>query len=63
MAISIAYGIALATMLTLLMLPLLLAISNSLKMYFTWLVKGIKPRREELERAIKDQNIESYDAV
>ena len=63
MAISIAYGIGLATLLTLLMLPLLLAIGNSVKMYYTWLIKGIKPRREELERAIKDQNIESYDTV
>ena len=63
MAISIAYGIALATLLTLLMLPLLLAIGNSVKMYYTWLIKGIKPQREELERAIKDKKIETYDAV
>jgi multidrug efflux pump subunit AcrB len=63
MAISIAYGIALATLLTLLMLPLLLAIGNSVKMYYTWLIKGVKPKREELERAIKDQKLETYDAV
>jgi len=63
MAISIAYGIALATLLTLLMLPILLAVGNSIKMYYTWLIKGIKPRREELERAIKDQIAESYDTI
>ena len=63
MAISIAYGIAIATMLTLLMLPILLAIGNSTKMYWKWLISGVKPEREELERAIKEQKAESYDAV
>jgi multidrug efflux pump subunit AcrB len=62
MAISIAYGIALATLLTLLMLPILLAIGNSTKLYWKWLLYGVKPQREELERAIKEQKVESYDA-
>lgn len=62
MAISIAYGIGLATLLTLLMLPLLLAIGNSTKFYWNWLIKGTKPPREELERAIKEQKVEIHDA-
>jgi multidrug efflux pump subunit AcrB len=61
MAISIAYGIALATLLTLLMLPILLAIGNSTKLYWKWLFSGVKPEREELERAIKEQKVEIHD--
>jgi multidrug efflux pump subunit AcrB len=59
MAISIAYGIILATFLTLLMLPLLLAIGNSTKVYFNWLLSGVKPAKEEVERAIIEQNVEA----
>ena len=54
MAISIAYGIFIATFLTLLMLPLLLDISNTIKMGQKWLFTGKKPTREEVERAIKE---------
>ena len=63
MAISIAYGIMLATALTLVMLPMLLSLGNSIKVYWTWLKSGIKPAREQVERAIIEQNVESYDAV
>jgi hypothetical protein len=52
MAISIAYGIAIATILTLVMLPLLLSFSNSLKVWVKWLIVGRKVTREEVERAI-----------
>ncbi len=52
MAISIAYGILISTMLTLVMLPLLLSIGNSFKVYWRWLWTGKKPTREEVERAI-----------
>jgi len=62
MAISIAYGIGLATLLTLLMLPTLLAIGNSAKIYWKWLISGVKPAREEVERAIIEQNVETYEA-
>jgi multidrug efflux pump subunit AcrB len=63
MAISIAYGIALATLLTLLMLPVLLAIGNSTKYYWNWLIHGKKPKREELERAIIEQKVEEHEYV
>jgi multidrug efflux pump subunit AcrB len=63
MAISIAYGIALATLLTLLMLPILLAMGNSTKLYWNWLIRGVKPEREQLERAVIEQNVESYDTI
>ena len=59
MAISIAYGIMIATFLTLLTLPVLLSISNYVKVYFYWLWEGKKPTREEVERAIKELKSES----
>ena len=56
MAMSIAYGIAFATVLTLIMLPVFLSFSNSLKTTTKWLKTGEKVTREEVERAIKEQN-------
>ncbi|NNE76062.1 MAG: efflux RND transporter permease subunit, partial [Pricia sp.] len=58
MAISIAYGIGFATVLTLLMLPLFLAFSNRIKVGKKWLVTGNAVTREEVERAIKEQKEE-----
>ncbi len=52
MAISISYGIAIATVLTLVMLPLLLSVSNSVKVGIKWLKTGDKITKEEVERAI-----------
>ncbi len=52
MAISISYGIAIATVLTLVMLPLLLSVSNSMKVGIKWLKTGEKVTKEEVERAI-----------
>ncbi len=52
MGISIAYGILISTVLTLVMLPLLLSIGNSFKVYMKWWWTGIKPSKEEVERAI-----------
>ncbi|MDP5043617.1 MAG: efflux RND transporter permease subunit, partial [Leeuwenhoekiella sp.] len=54
MAISISYGIAIATLLTLLMLPLLLSISNWIKTKSVWVKTGEEPSREDVERAIKE---------
>lgn len=60
MAISIAYGIGFATVLTLLMLPLFLSFSNNLKVGTKWLATGKDISKEEVERAIKEQNEEKY---
>ncbi|MCF8464644.1 MAG: efflux RND transporter permease subunit [Flavobacteriales bacterium] len=54
MAISIAYGIAIATILTLVMLPMLLSVGNSLKVYVLWLWEGEKPSKESVEPAIEE---------
>lgn len=58
MAISIAYGIGFATVLTLLMLPLFLAFSNKIKVGTKWLKTGDGVSKEEVERAIKEQKEE-----
>lgn len=54
MAISIAYGIGIATVLTLVMLPMLLSLSNGIKVYLLWFWDGNKPEKESVERAIKE---------
>jgi multidrug efflux pump subunit AcrB len=56
MAISIAYGIGIATVLTLIMLPMLLSFTNSVKTSAKWLRTGNKVKKEEVERAIKEQH-------
>ncbi|MDO5972180.1 efflux RND transporter permease subunit [Flavivirga aquimarina] len=56
MAISISFGIAYATVLTLLVLPLFLSISNNIKKNTKWLVTGNEVTKEEVEGAIKEQN-------
>ncbi len=52
MAISVAYGIAYSTFMTLFLLPLLLAVKNSFKVGLKWFWTGVKPSRESVERAI-----------
>ncbi len=59
MAISISFGIAYATILTLLVLPLFLAFSNSIKKNTKWLITGKEVTKEEVERAIKEQKDEN----
>ncbi|WP_426431152.1 efflux RND transporter permease subunit [Winogradskyella sp. HB-48] len=56
MAISISFGIAYATILTLLVLPLFLSFSNNIKKNTKWLATGNEITKEEVERAIKEQN-------
>ncbi len=56
MAISISYGIAFATILTLLMLPMILSWSNSVKVGVKWLSTGDRVSKEEVERAVLELN-------
>lgn len=58
MAISVAYGIAIATILTLLILPLLITWTNDFKVFFKWLVSGEKVTKRSVERAVKEQEAE-----
>jgi multidrug efflux pump subunit AcrB len=59
MAISIAYGIAIATFLTLIVLPILLSFINQLKVFFKWLITGNEISREEVERAVIELKYEN----
>lgn len=61
MAISIAYGIAVATVLTLVMLPLLLSVSNSIKVGVKWLITNRAVTKEEVERAIIESKFDEDD--
>jgi multidrug efflux pump subunit AcrB len=54
MAISVAYGIAIATVLTLIMLPMLLSLGNTFKVYTQWLWEGKKPSKESVEPAVEE---------
>ncbi len=59
MALSISYGIAIATVLTLVLLPLLLSLSNSIKVFIKWMRTGRSVSKEEVERAIIELNYEN----
>ncbi len=63
MAISIAYGIFIATFLTLFMLPLLLSFSNYIKVGIQWLFTGKMPSRESVERPVKEQLAEQEELL
>lgn len=58
MAISISYGIGIATVLTLIILPLFLSASNRLKVNIKWLRTNKEVSKEEVERAIKELEAE-----
>ena len=56
MAVSIAYGIGFATVLTLVVLPIFLSFSNYIKVNVKWLWTNKDITKEEVERAIKEEN-------
>ena len=58
MAISVSYGIAFATILTLILLPIFISLNNDLKVIFKWLVSGNYPDKEIVERAIIEKKEE-----
>jgi multidrug efflux pump subunit AcrB len=61
MAISISYGIAFASLLTLFILPIFLSFNNSLKGHVKWLRSGERVPREELENSIKELKAEEQE--
>lgn len=56
MAIAVAYGIAMATLLTLVVLPVMLSYLNHAKVYGWWFWRGQKPSHEEVEPAIMERD-------
>ena len=61
MAIAIAYGILIATVLTLILLPILLSFMNDFKVMMIYLWEGKKPSAESVERAVKELKVEQED--
>ena len=59
MAISIAYGIGFATLLTLVVLPIFLSFSNWVKTTTDRLIKGRDTAKENQERAVKEMEEEA----
>ena len=57
MAISVAYGVIVATFLTLLVLPVLLVIINSMKRWIERFKTGEMPSRESVERAVQELDV------
>jgi len=55
MAISVAYGLLIATIITLIFLPVMLISINNLKRTSRYLLTGVKPSAEEVEMAVKEQ--------
>ena len=62
MAISIAYGIGIATVLTLVILPVYLSLSNSFKVNIKWLISGKRVPREQVEPAVIELKTELNEA-
>lgn len=58
MAISIAYGIGYATFLTLILLPILISFTNSLKVNLIWIINGKRPNKRDVEAPVVEQNRE-----
>jgi multidrug efflux pump subunit AcrB len=63
MAVSIAYGITIATFLTLIVLPMLLSVTNSIKVNATWLWTNEKPSKEAVEPAVQELEAENHDEI
>ena len=59
MAISLAYGILMATFLTLVLLPVLLSYLNHAKVYGLWFWSGKKPSHEAVEPAVIEMESEN----
>ncbi len=61
MAISVAYGLGIATLITLFILPVLLLVVNSTKRGAKWLWTGEKPSQESVEPAVRELKYENED--
>ena len=54
MAITVSYGIAFATLLTLIVLPIFISINNQLKVNIKWLISGDLPSKESIESSVRE---------
>ena len=64
MAITIAYGLLVGSLILSLMLPIFLSTFNRAKVYIIWLWEGVKPTHEEVEKAIiRQKKAIDYDSL
>ncbi|MBI9034221.1 MAG: efflux RND transporter permease subunit [Bacteroidales bacterium] len=63
MAISVAYGMIVATVITLIFLPVLMIMMNGMKVNINWLWNGTKPQREEVEQAVIEMKAEEEEKL
>ena len=61
MAISVAYGMMIATFITLIVLPVFLVMLNRIKVALKWLWTGKKPENIEVEPAYIELKSEQLD--
>ena len=54
MAATIAYGLGVATVVILILLPVFISLSNSLSRFFGWYWTDTKPSQEEVEPAYQE---------
>lgn len=59
MAISVAYGLVISTVSTLVLLPVLLSLTNDIRRYYIKLRTGKTPSAEEIESAVKELDIDA----
>jgi multidrug efflux pump subunit AcrB len=65
MAITVAYGLAIATFVTLILLPIYLTVLNAIRRFVHWAWNGAWPTPEEVEPAVKEiphENLEELRA-
>ena len=58
MAVAVAYGVLVATFLTLIVLPTILVVVNSIKCRIVKMRTGEMPTRESVEQAVKEMGVE-----
>jgi multidrug efflux pump subunit AcrB len=58
MAVTVAYGLFIGSILTLTLLPTFLFAENRIKIWVQWLWTGKKPSKEEVEHAVTDKKFD-----
>lgn len=61
MAITVAYGLAIATFVTLIVLPVLLSLLNETRRFLGWAWNGERPSAESVEPAVKELPYENLE--
>lgn len=63
MAIAVAYGLAIATYITLIVLPVALILINRARRSWRWIWTGVMPTHEEVEPAVREMKYEKEENI